>query len=222
MVIKQRAIRHDQKLERRQAILAAGRELFDQASYSEISMESVSKRANLAKGTLYLYFKTKEELFLALLEQELESWFDEMDAWLAGARETGLPPTLREFASILSQSLAQRSLAVRLIAISETILESNIDYPTALRYKLLLHSRMAVTGAALESLLPFLSPGAGVRLILWVYMLIIGVQSVAEPAPIVRRTLEEPGLRPLRVDFQTEIESILSALIAGLSSATTR
>ena len=222
MVIKQRAIHRDQKLERRRAILDAARELFEQAPYSEISMLDMAEHAKLAKGTLYLYFKTKEELFLALLEQELDSWFDEMDAWLAGFLETRLTPAPGEFVSVLSQSLAQRSLAIRLIVISETILESNIDFATALRYKQLLHARMAATGAALEQLLPFLTPGAGIRLILWVYMLIIGVQSVAEPAPIVRRALEASELRPLRVDFRTEIETILSTLIAGLFNGTTR
>jgi AcrR family transcriptional regulator len=217
MVIKQRAVRQEQKIERRQAILAAARVLFERTPYPDISMQQVAGHAALAKGTLYLYFKTKEELFLALLEQELAGWFDEMDAWLSGLNDDGQTCTRQDFVARLAGSLAGREIAIRLIVISQAILERNIAYATALSYKQLLHDRMQHTGAKLEACLPFLSSGLGARLILWIYLLIIGVQSAAEPAPLLRQALEEPGLQALRVDFQTEIQRILSVLIDGLA-----
>ncbi len=217
MPIKQRAVHQEQKAERRQAILEAARALFVQMPYAEISMQQVAVHASLAKGTLYLYFQTKEALFLALLEEELAVWFDEMDAWLSDLKSSGRASSPEEFVERLGHSLASREVAVRLIVISQAILEHNIDYPTALKYKQFIHDRMQATGAGLETCLAILRPGQGSRLILWIYLLIIGVQSVAEPAPLLRQALQEPGLQGLRVDFQTEIQRILTALIAGLS-----
>ena len=61
-----RAIREDQKLVRRQQILDTAWGLFQENDYEHVNIIDVAKGAGLAKGTVYLYFKTKEELFLSL------------------------------------------------------------------------------------------------------------------------------------------------------------
>ena len=43
-----------------------------EAGYEGFSMGLLSKRAGVAKGTLYLYFGTKEEVLLSLYSQEFE------------------------------------------------------------------------------------------------------------------------------------------------------
>lgn len=57
---------------RRQAILAAARALFTEQGIDPTSVDSIAARAELAKGTFYLYFKSKEEVLVALLEHDLE------------------------------------------------------------------------------------------------------------------------------------------------------
>lgn len=65
---------------RRDAILSAAREILEARDYHDIRMEDVAARAGVAKGTLYLYFPTKERLFGALakdlFEQTLSRWED--------------------------------------------------------------------------------------------------------------------------------------------------
>jgi AcrR family transcriptional regulator len=56
---------------RRRAILEAARTLFAQQGVEATSMDALAARAELAKGTLYLYFKSKEELLIAMLEEDL-------------------------------------------------------------------------------------------------------------------------------------------------------
>ena len=46
-------------------------------------MEEVAKTCGLAKGTLYLYFTTKEELFLGVCMIDLGDWLDELDEVLS-------------------------------------------------------------------------------------------------------------------------------------------
>jgi TetR/AcrR family fatty acid metabolism transcriptional regulator len=50
-------------------ILAAAARLFASLRFHEARMEDVAAAAEVGKGTLYRYFKDKEELYLALLEQ---------------------------------------------------------------------------------------------------------------------------------------------------------
>jgi len=54
------------------ALLEAARDLFFERGYSGTTMDLVSRRAGLSKRTVYLYFKNKDDLFLAVASQGLE------------------------------------------------------------------------------------------------------------------------------------------------------
>ncbi|HLK50324.1 MAG TPA: TolC family protein [Bryobacteraceae bacterium] len=56
---------------KRAAILDAGRRVFSQKGYAQTAVEDVAEAAQIAKGTLYLYFKSKEELYMAVLAGDL-------------------------------------------------------------------------------------------------------------------------------------------------------
>ncbi|MDX2127512.1 MAG: TetR/AcrR family transcriptional regulator [Chloroherpetonaceae bacterium] len=58
-----------EKAERRKEILNAAREVFFRLGFEHTSMEKVAETATLAKGTLYLYFKSKDELYISLVEE---------------------------------------------------------------------------------------------------------------------------------------------------------
>jgi AcrR family transcriptional regulator len=52
------------------AILAAAEKVFARDGYQQTRMEDIAETAELAKGTLYYYFKSKDEIFARLLEHE--------------------------------------------------------------------------------------------------------------------------------------------------------
>lgn len=56
---------------RADAIAEAAFELFAQHGYADTKMDAVAKRAGVAKGTLYLYFASKEELFRGVIERKI-------------------------------------------------------------------------------------------------------------------------------------------------------
>ena len=61
------------KDEKRSAIVEAAAEVFAQKGYRAATMEEVSHQAAIAKGTTYLYFKSKKELFLAVFDWYVET-----------------------------------------------------------------------------------------------------------------------------------------------------
>src|SRR4051794_37260684 len=119
---KRRARKDEEKQERRQAILDTAWQLFQTTAYPALTMAEVAERAGLAKGTIYLYFKTKEQLFLALQAQQLQEWFAEIDQRLQATHE-GCSTT--DLAALICASLAQRPALTRLLAILHTVLEQN-------------------------------------------------------------------------------------------------
>ena len=74
VAINQRARSAEQKALRRRAVLEAAETYFLEVGYEAFSMSKLAKHIGLAKGTLYLYFQTREELFLTLYEQSLIRW----------------------------------------------------------------------------------------------------------------------------------------------------
>jgi len=70
-----------EKQERRQSILKSATEVFFEKGFEKSSMEMIAERSQLAKGTLYLYFKSKEDLYMALMKDGLHilhSMFDQV------------------------------------------------------------------------------------------------------------------------------------------------
>ena len=64
-------------------ILAAARRLMDQKGVDALTMDEIAQAAGVAKGTLYLYFESKDELIQALLSQVGEAMARDLEAILA-------------------------------------------------------------------------------------------------------------------------------------------
>jgi AcrR family transcriptional regulator len=54
-----------------EAILNAARTVFSRGGYASVSVDEVAAEAGIGKGTVYLYFKSKEDLYLAALARDI-------------------------------------------------------------------------------------------------------------------------------------------------------
>jgi AcrR family transcriptional regulator len=216
MVLAQRARNVTQKNQRRLALTAAARELFQKHSFSQISMADVAQKTGMAKGTVFLYFKTKEELFFSIAVEEFQLWLDDMDRLFRGLARGRKKITPGEFLKNLGAMLSRYTLLMHMIAIFHTVLEHNISYADSLRFKQLMYDRLPKTGTLMEQCLPGLKPGQGFKFILWMYALVIGFTHMAEPAPVVREVYrKKPALRSMQLDFHESYFSALKAILDG-------
>lgn len=89
--------------DRRDLILDAAAGCFNRFGYRRTVVDDIAREVGIAKGSIYLHFKTKEELFLALVEREQA----QVHAWITGLMEEPLSCTeklrrlVREFNTIL-------------------------------------------------------------------------------------------------------------------------
>jgi TetR/AcrR family transcriptional regulator len=65
---------------RRRRIQQAARTVFAERGYAKTSIEQVASQASLSVGAIYLYFRSKEDLYISLLEETLESFDAELGA----------------------------------------------------------------------------------------------------------------------------------------------
>lgn len=78
MAVSDRKLREQQT--RRYQILASAKHLFSEKGFESTTVEAIAARAELGKGTIYSYFQSKEEIYIAILEEGLEVLEDRMMA----------------------------------------------------------------------------------------------------------------------------------------------
>jgi AcrR family transcriptional regulator len=74
------------KAELKEKIIQAAVESFSQTGFDRTKMEDIANRLGLSKGTIYLYFKSKEDLFVAICEHNIQR-SDKEDAGLFVRKE---------------------------------------------------------------------------------------------------------------------------------------
>lgn len=101
---------------RRRAILSAALSVFAQHGFAAARLDDVAARAGVAKGTLYLYFQSKEALFEALLAHTVAPVIDQLEAIAEDGKIPPLDAVERMFALFQSEILdTDRRLVLRLL-----------------------------------------------------------------------------------------------------------
>ena len=70
---------------RRSQVIAAARERFTKHGIAGTTMDGIAQAAGVAKGTVYLYYKSKDEIFRQILDEDLTSFHDETVPPITGA-----------------------------------------------------------------------------------------------------------------------------------------
>lgn len=65
--------------ERRNELLDAAEELFNTIGYNKAAVSDIVKKISVAQGTFYYYFKSKEEIFVAIFYRNMEEFIKEFD-----------------------------------------------------------------------------------------------------------------------------------------------
>lgn len=90
-----RARRAREREERRQSILRAAREALQEEGFHRVTMDGIAERAEVSKGTVYLYFESKETLLASLLLEALGALCDYLEEAYAPERSLAADERLR-------------------------------------------------------------------------------------------------------------------------------
>ena len=107
--------------QRREEIINACEELYRSMSFKEITLKEIGKITSFSRPTIYNYFETKEEIFLALFQREYECWNDELTSILEGNEQL----TKAELSAKIAASLAGREQLLKLLSMNTYDMEAN-------------------------------------------------------------------------------------------------
>ena len=126
---------------RRDEIVNACARLYETRSFKDITLRDIGEQTSFTRTSIYNYFQTKEEIFLALLQREYEAWAEDLEALCrAGGRR---PP--EAFPGGLARTLEGRGCMLKLMCMNLYDLEGNSRLENLVAFK-------RVYAAALEAL----------------------------------------------------------------------
>lgn len=97
---------------RREEIVDACAQLYEEMPFKDITLLKIGERTSFTRTSIYNYFHTKEEIFLALLEREYRAWTKELDA-LSEAQFAA-----EEFPARFAELLERRRCMLKLLSMN--------------------------------------------------------------------------------------------------------
>lgn len=116
---------------RREEIIDACAALYEKMNFKDITIKEISKYTSFTRTSIYNYFRTKEEIFLALFQREYELWIDDL-THLAGDNQR---LSADDFASKLASSLEKRQRLLKLLSMNMYDMEENSSMDSLVAFK---------------------------------------------------------------------------------------
>ena len=107
--------------QRREEIINACEQLYRTMSFREITLKEIGKITSFSRPTIYNYFETKEEIFLALFQREYDLWNEDLTAILDGNEKL----TKTELSEKIAATLAGREQLLKLLSMNTYDMEAN-------------------------------------------------------------------------------------------------
>ena len=116
---------------RKEEIINACEELYKTTSFNEISIKLISEKTTFSRPSIYNYFNTKEEIFLALATKEYYKWIEDLNK-IYNKEELSKD----NFANELAHSLERRSNLLKLISVNMYEMEENSSVECVTEFKI--------------------------------------------------------------------------------------
>ena len=106
---------------RKEEIINACEKLYQSMSFKEITLKEIGNETSFSRPTIYNYYQTKEEIFLALYEREYDRWNQELQSILNDNEKL----TKEKLSEKLAASIANREQLLKLLAMNNYDMEAN-------------------------------------------------------------------------------------------------
>lgn len=110
--------KRNRKKNRREEIIKAASDLFSKKSYHDVTMDQIALEVGVAKGTIYLYFESKENLYLGILEHTFETIESILEREIA--KKDPAPHKLKKMLRLIFQFYFENMDVLRILTRDET------------------------------------------------------------------------------------------------------
>ena len=197
---------------RREEIIAACRKLYQTMSYREITIKEIAEETSFTRPSIYNYFETKEEIFLALFQTEYEAFAEELNLLCEG-RETLSPD---ELASALAQALENRPMLLKLLSMNLYDMEENARLERLVEFKTAYRDFISAVDRCLQKFCPALE-GQSRQMFLCSFLpFMFGLYPYTVATDKQKAAMEKAGLDYTPVSTYELANAGIQALLRGI------
>ncbi len=175
---------------RREEIINACEKLYQAKSFKEITLKEIGNEVPFSRPTIYNYFQTKEEIFLALFQREYERWNEDLSAILDG--HDALDRQI--LAEKIAKSLVNRVQLLKLLSMNNYDMEANSRQELLTEFKKAYGHSMQLICMLLKKFCPEMSVGDIQNFIYLFFPFMFGIYPYTAVTDKQRAAMQEAGV----------------------------
>jgi len=140
---------------RKEEIINACEKLYQTMSFKEITITEIGAATSFTRTSIYNYFQTKEEIFLALLQREYTLWITDLKDMMERHRQLSVDG----FAGEMARSLEERSQLLKIMSMNHYDMEENSRPERLAEFKVVYGEALQSVRACLDLYFPQMSDG---------------------------------------------------------------
>ena len=140
---------------RKDEIVNACAELYETMGFRDITIRDIGAKTSFTRTSIYNYFQTKEEIFLALLQREHETWIADLEEIIQGNESLSVDG----FADALAHTLETRVCMLKLMSMNLYDMEGNSRLENLAVFKQSYAGTLRAVTCCLEKFFPGMTPG---------------------------------------------------------------
>lgn len=117
--------------DRKKEIVDACEKLYQTMSFRDVTIIEIGKITSFTRTSIYNYFNTKEEIFLALLQREYEFWIADLEKIISENKSL----SVENFADLMAKSLENRLQLLKLLSMNHFDMEMNSRQENLIDFK---------------------------------------------------------------------------------------
>ena len=175
---------------RREEIIDACAKLYETMSFKEITLKEIGKATSFNRTSIYNYFDTKEEIFLALMQREYELWVNELDALCRENKSLSRDG----LADALARSLEKRGRLLKLLSMNHFDMEENSRDENLVEFKRAYGNSINAVKKCLDKFCPDMSEKSKQNFLYAYFPFVYGIYPYAVVSDKQKNALTEAGV----------------------------
>ena len=195
---------------RKEEIITACAELYKTMSFKDITIKEIGNATSFTRTSIYNYFQTKEEIFLALLQREYELWIGK----LKQIQEEHEKLTPAEFADALAHSLEERHNLLKIMSMNHYDMEDNSRIERLIDFKVVYGQSLAEVRNCLDKFFPGMTDQDKQSFIYSFFPFMFGIYPYTVVTDNQREAMKQAGVNYVYMSIYeityTEVKRLLS------------
>ncbi|MEY8392938.1 TetR/AcrR family transcriptional regulator [Lachnospiraceae bacterium] len=176
-------VRHDE-------IVDACAKLYETMGFNEITMKEIANFTSFTRPSIYNYFQTKEEIFLALFRREYEIWTEDLDR----LNPSGGGNTRLDFAESIAHTLERRERLLKLLSTNLYEMEQSSRTENLVSFKVAYGASIDAVRNCLKRFCPDIGVQETEDFIFSFFPLIYGIYPYAAVTEQQKEAMEKAGI----------------------------